>query len=81
MEAMRFPTFSTGYHSGVATADARDRASERPAIGTWQPVLDRVLMSTFQGPGVSLATGLLLSGVVSAGLWVGLGWAVWSLAS
>jgi len=81
MEAMQFPSFSPGFHPKVANPEALDETSRRLATGPFRRVLDGVLKSTFQGPGVSLATGLVLSGVVSAGLWAGLGWAVWSLAS
>lgn len=76
MDAMQFPSFSPGFHPGVAKPEARETPSRRLAIESWRRVLDGVLMSTFQEPGVSLATGLVLSGVVSAGLWAGLGWAV-----
>lgn len=81
MEAMQFRFFSPGYHPGFEQPEHRERGSQRPSNGSGRRALDETLLSAFDGPGVSLATGLVLSGVVSAGLWAGLGWAVWSLAS
>ncbi len=81
MKAMQFPFLSPGFHPGFEQPDPRERTSQRPTTGSGRRVLDEALTSTFNGPGVSLATGVVFSGILSAGMWVGLGWAVWSLAN
>lgn len=83
MKAMQFPFFSPGFQPAVEQVGSRERASRRPPTRTSTGSLDsaRPGPSTFDGPGVSLATGVLLSGLVSAGIWLSVGWAVWSLAN
>lgn len=81
MNAMQFPFLSPGFHPGFEQPDPREWTSQRPTTGSGRRVLGKVLTSTVDGPGVSLPTGVVLSGILSAGMWVGLGWAVWLLAN